>query len=120
MSRRNIKVTGLILIFFGLFWLRKEEISTTWVYVFGVLVALWVNINVTYLKTNTFQIESIIIPFSWSVIPIIIFLMILKNGIHGHGFPEYSLLQTKKVLAGMPIWLLLGYFYKYTISKISI
>ncbi len=36
------------------------------------------------------------------------FLMLLKTGLHGHGFPDYPLAQILTVLARAPVWALAG------------
>ena len=43
-----------------------------------------------------------------AVAPLAVFLMVLKGGLHAHGFPDFALLQMRSTLATTPWWGLAG------------
>lgn len=92
-----------------LFWLPIEDLSTSWVIGFAILLsttaAAWAFMRLQERR----RLPGWMLPLAGllaglAVTPFSVFLMAFKSGLHGHTLPDFTPAQVASVLARTPVW----------------
>jgi hypothetical protein len=109
-----LRITGLILGIGVLVWLPVGERSELGVLVISgaicTLSAIWLLIK-PVLNNKQLIMRNILVGTGAGLIlaPLVILLMALKSGIHGHGTPDFTINQMQDILSRIPYFVLSGF-----------
>ena len=108
-----MRIAALILGGLWLFWLPLEDHKLLGVFLFAIAISILITLRFTHSQFWGRWLPGIRIIFLgglWGslIVPLALFLMALKNGLHGHASPEYSSGQILNVIKSFPYWILLG------------
>ena len=112
-SRRRTRWAALILAVLFFLWLPFEDTGSHWVVLFAVAAAAWGAVRYTGSARgrSTFNLKAYLIVgllAGLAVTPIAIFLMIFKNGIHGHPVADFTFDQMITIAGQFYIWVIAG------------
>lgn len=89
------------------FWLPVEDVELNAVLGYSGLIALWGGSYYLVSQTSNLNLKM----FAWAGVlaglavgPLGVFLIILKGGLHAHGYLDFSLGQIMGILSLMPLW----------------
>ena len=108
---------GLLAGIISIFWLPIEDITLTFLVLvsasWGIWLAGWIDtrtgyrfrsLAATWRKVLAGGLAGLMLPVA------AIILVLIKAGLHGHGFLDFSFYQLGQVLSRTPLWVGLGCF----------
>lgn len=108
-----MRLLALVLGIALLLWLPIEDVSEQSVVLFAALVSVWLTLR--YLISVQPGVPHYFLRHllagalaGLAVIPLALFLMALKTGLHGHNAPDFTFEQMQVVVYRTPIWILVG------------
>ena len=109
-----LRLIGLILGMGVLVWLPVEESSELGVLLISGLIcswfAVWIISRIAQGGRYVFLRHVLVWTGAGLVLPpLAIMLMAFKTGIHGHGTPEFTVMQMQEVLSRIPYFVLAGF-----------
>jgi len=110
---RRLRIFALILGASILLWLPFEDASLYWVILFAILIGCWGAARFLVNYPGDSRLGLWVYPLCGAlagvaVTPIAIVLMIVKNGLHAHGAPDFTLDHIVSVVLRTPVWLVGG------------
>ena len=113
-----------------LVWIPFEDSHLGWVILFATLMAILAMLQLGYAIHQQPWVERLPLVARWSlagigagllIVPLALFLMAFKSGIHGHGRPDFSPEQVTAVLQRTPFFVLsatlcgigIGFFHRF-------
>jgi len=112
-QRLGLRISGLLLGIIILIWLPIEEQNVLGVVIISGAICIWAAIWVLVKSGRSDQ--RIILRHGLvgagaglAIAPVAIFLMALKSGIHGHGTPDFTVIQLQQILSRTPFFALSG------------
>jgi len=111
--QRFVRITGFALLAFILLWLPIEDNALRWPVFLALLSGIWLGAFLFYRLVGRFGWKPWYAPligtFSGAAVSVFaIALMLIKNGAHSHGTPDYSAIELLYVLLRIPYWVLGG------------
>lgn len=111
--RRILRFSGFILLGLLFLWFPLEDTSFLFIHLLAIGIVLWISLNLVTRIRPRWRKNVIIYPLSGiiagvGVTLLVIFLMIFKNGIHGHPIPDFSFNDLVRVFSRSPIWVIAG------------
>lgn len=111
--QRLLRITGFALLVFILLWLPIENSTLHWPVFLGLLCGVWLGTFLDFRLDDQFSLKPwyapLVATFSGGAVPVfVIFLMLIKNGAHSHGTPDYSLIELFNVLWRIPYYVMGG------------
>jgi hypothetical protein len=96
------------------FWIPLEDSSENLAVLYAYFISTWLVGALLIRFKNPSRLTIINICFAGiltgaTITPLIIFLMVLKTGIHAHLVPDYSFEQFISIINRTPIWFISGY-----------
>lgn len=112
-TRRWLRWLALILAIALLSWLPVEDISVRNATLFAALISSWFAARFllpTHPGERYFYQRHLLVGSvaGLAVIPLALFLMTLKTGLHSHSAPDYYVEQLMPLLYQTPIWVMVG------------
>jgi hypothetical protein len=110
MARLFTILTGVAL----LFWVPLEDSNENLAILFAYFISTWL-VGALFIRfKNPSRFSIINISFAGIltgaiITPLIIFLMVLKIGLHAHLVPDYSYEQFISIINRTPIWFISGF-----------
>ena len=110
---RRLRIFALILGVLILLWLPFEDTSLYWVILFAILIGCWGSARLLVAFPGDSRLGLWVYPLCGAlagaaVTPTAIVLMIVKNGFHAHGAPDFTLDHIVSVILRTPVWLVGG------------
>jgi hypothetical protein len=110
---RRLRIFALILGASIFLWLPFEDTSRYWVILFAILICCWGSARFLVAYSGSSRFGLWIYPLCGAlggaaVTPTAIVLMIVKNGLHAHGPPDFTLDHIVSVILRTPVWLVGG------------
>lgn len=94
-------------------WLPIEDVNLNAVVSFSVLILVWGASNFLIGKDSELNVRI----FGWTGVligvavgPLAVLLILIKGGLHSHGFLDFSLGQITRLLYTIPLWGIGGLF----------
>ena len=111
--QRPLRITGFALLAFILFWLPIEDNATRWPVFLALLSGIWLGAFLFYLLVDRFSWSPWYAPLvgalSGAAVPVFaVAMMLIKNGAHSHGTPDYSAYEALNVLLRIPFMIVGG------------
>lgn len=113
LSRRTplwLRGTAIVLGVLTLIWLPFEDTQVTYAVLLAAGWCAWglarVFVRRPFSGLTSSGLAGAVAGLA--VAPLAVFLMVLKGGLHAHGFPDFALLQILSTLAATPWWGLAG------------
>ena len=127
--QRPLRITGFALLAFILFWLPIEDNAAHWPVFLALFSGIWLGAFLFYRLVDRFSWKPWYAPLvgalSGAAVPVFaVALMLIKNGAHSHGTPDYSVHEVLNILLRIPYFVLGGcligvgitVFSKYSLS----
>jgi hypothetical protein len=123
--RRILRFSGFILLGLLFLWLPLEDNSFLYVHLLAIGTVLWASVNLVSRIRPGARKNVIIYPLSGiiagvGVTLLVIFLMIFKNGIHGHPTPDFTGNDLVRVFSRSHIWVIAGLIIGSGLSLLQI
>lgn len=106
-SSKRLRNAGLILGTLFLIWLPNEDTDTRYVISLAVGSCAWLGARVVLsrrIDAGMAVFASIGLLAGLVVSLAAVVLISFKGGLHGHGFPDFALVQVQEVLNSTPWW----------------
>jgi len=102
-----LRKAGLILGTLFIIWLPTEDTDTRYVIPLAVGFCAWLGARVVLLRNGTvgiatYSVIGLLTGLGVSIVAVA--LIGFKGGLHGHGFPDFALVQVQDVLNSTPWW----------------
>jgi len=110
---KMLRVAGFILLASLFLWLPFEDHSLLFVHLFAISITLWISVYLLS-RFRPQGVKSVIIYPLTGIIAgvgvtlLVTFLMIFKNGIHGHPNPDFVYDDLVRVISRSHIWVIAG------------
>ena len=95
------------------FWLPFEDRNERWALLFAASISILVTIYLTTrldIDRSHGYIFLILGGLAGLLVPLVaVLLMVLKNSLHGHAVPDFTIPMVASVLQRIPIWVIAGF-----------
>lgn len=125
-ERKIIRFSGFILLGSLFLWLPFEDNSLLYVHLIAIGMIIWISVYLLSRIHPRGVNRVIIYPLSGiiagvGVTLLVIFLMIFKNGIHGHPIPDFNYNDLVRVFSRSHIWVIAGFLIGagYSLKKLT-
>ena len=110
---RLLRFLALVLGIALLLWFPVEDVSQLSVVLFAALISAWLALRALlpvqpggrYYLVRHLLVGALA---GLAVIPLALFFMALKTGLHGHSAPDFNTEQMQVLLFRTPIWIIVG------------
>ncbi len=107
-----LRAVGIIIGFLCLIWLPFEDTNTTFIIGLAILICSWLAVREAR-KGKSYLARDLLIGAvtGIAIFPTTLVLMVVKSGLHAHGFSDFQAVQVKQVIAGFPYYTLGGLLF---------
>ena len=111
--QRLLRITGFSLLASSLLWLPIEDNALRWPVILALLSSIWLGVFLFYRLVDRFSWKPWYAPLigalSGAAVSVFaVALLLIKNGAHSHGTPDYSVIGLCYALLRIPYWVLGG------------
>jgi hypothetical protein len=108
-----VRISAFLLGIIALIWLSIEDVNVSGVAILSGAICLWTALWIMIRpvgggKMIILRHSLVGMGAGFAIAPLAILLMALKSGLHGHGFPDFTVAQMQEVLSRTPYFAFSG------------